>query len=1269
MSAPDPLERKLDRLAEDFVDRLRSGHSPDIADIARQHPELNDEIYSLFPLLQSLEVSKGSLHEPQRLLGDYVLTREVGRGGMGVVYEAIQSTLGRRVALKVLSKQLTRDERFLERFRLEAQAAARLSHPHVVPVIGWGEHEGSYFYTMQFVDGCGLDEALGHLQDPAPGDEWAAQLATHMRTTPWDRDPSPTPHETTTDIRTYVRNAARIMLQASMGIAAAHARGVLHRDVKPSNILIDRRRHVWIADFGLCKETDSGVLTAPGDLLGTFRYMAPERFEGTSDVQSDVYGLGMTLYELVTRTPAYDGNDRAAIAAQVVAAPPRPPRALEPGVPKDLERVILKAIHRDRSQRYATADALRSDLEAFLSGDPVSARPATLGYHLWASIRRHRALALLGAAAALALILSTVYYVRRLEEKEASARFREYAASIAAAETSLRDLDVSSARRALESAPTEYRHWEWAHLHSRLDRSVYSYPPWDVAVSAIAIRPGGAFLAASGQRKTRVYRRLTHEVALSIPHDSYVRALAWHPQGHELAIATYAGIEVVSWPRGESLWKKAIGVTRDLRYSGDGQLLVAGGHRGMLYAWHTTSREVASSIQVPSEIYAVAMLEADTTLLAVGTWDGRVRVFDAATGGKRWDWRSGDHGVTGMTPLEGGVLAATSSDGHIRAWDTRSGKQIRSFGPLSRPTGVAASASATHLAATSGPYIHVWDAARGSPVVTYCDDGDTTCMEFHPMEKEGVEQVVVSGTRRGTIHEWFVPPAHDVDVCVASESQLMCMAVAPNGHTFVTGGGSRILRHWDVRTRSERRNWMGHAGAINCVCFSPDGKWVASGDFLGELLIWNARADALAHRIQAVPSGSYKTGPWVRGVAFSADGTVVYSAGEDGALCAWDTDTGALLSRHVLSESAITAVKASPDANGLVLGFADGRIQVVDPSTNTVEATLRGHKSFVLGLAFAADGNTLASASRDGTVRLWNVSDASTVHVLRAVQTTSTGEADAFSSVDIHPSGARVVASGVDCSARVWDIKSGKLVATLRGEFGWMSGLGFAQSGKTLITCEDRGHIRFWHTQRLREQIGTLRTAAAQRQRVNRSVQEFVDAHGDHDRAIKALRNSTDRPPDAREAILQALYRARATPKALLKRLWRQFLRPDIEEDELHLAMSLANELAHVARHVGRQDQERETVRALGAYRMGHHVRVTSLAPMTREASRDRFPHLHAVDLLVQAMAHAKLGQIDHATRNWSTFAATKRKYVDLANDEKIIPLEQEARTLVSKLR
>jgi serine/threonine protein kinase len=377
----------LDQLAEEFTERCRRGESPSVSEYEARYPEYAARIRKLLPAVAMMEqLSRRTLaaevaQAPRALplrLGEFRVIRELGRGGMGVVYEAFQESLGRNVALKVIH-HVYLDARRLERFQREAQAVARLHHTNIVPIYGVGEHEGVPFYVMQYINGKGLDVLVEK----------------------WRREPA-APGE---DRR---RTAARMGIQAAEALHYAHEQGILHRDIKPANLLIDEHQTVWITDFGLAKLAGLNDLTSTGDVIGTLRYLAPESLGGETGPHNDIYSLGLTLYELITLKSPFGDVSPSELLRQVSDGQPAPPRMLDPTIPRDLETIVLKAIAREPGQRYTTAAALADDLRRFLDDLPIHARRATALERLRRWRRRNQATAALMATAAGALLLAAI---------------------------------------------------------------------------------------------------------------------------------------------------------------------------------------------------------------------------------------------------------------------------------------------------------------------------------------------------------------------------------------------------------------------------------------------------------------------------------------------------------------------------------------------------------------------------------------------------------------------------------------------------------------------------------------------------------------------------------------------------------------------------------------------------------------------------------------------------------------------------------------------
>jgi serine/threonine protein kinase/WD40 repeat protein/Flp pilus assembly protein TadD len=498
-------------LAEEFLERYRKCERPPLREYIDRHPELAQEIKEVFPamaMMENIAVADESMEDPAakssrsahvslKQLGDYRIIREIGRGGMGVVYEAEQVSLGRHVALKLLPNQALQDIKHKRRFEREARAAAKLHHTNIVPVFGVGDHDGVPYYVMQFIQGLGLDVVLRELNRLQPGaapthnglptageirverrdvsavdmahslmtgafqssadyDEAGAPKPSPPHSPPWhggrgegdvtadhpanggpqDNLPSlsnsgtgrlsdsftvssssltlpgssDTGSKATRRKQTYWQSVANIGRQVAEALDYAHKQGIQHRDVKPSNLLLDMRGTVWVTDFGLAKLADPGVedITHTGDLLGTMRYMPPEAFEGKSDARGDVYSLGLTLYELLAMRPAFNEKDRNKLIKQVTTGEPTPLENVRHEIPRDLVTIIQKSIAREPSRRYATAAELAADLQRFLDDEPIQARRQTQLERCVRWARHHPGIAIMGGVLTAVLVMATI---------------------------------------------------------------------------------------------------------------------------------------------------------------------------------------------------------------------------------------------------------------------------------------------------------------------------------------------------------------------------------------------------------------------------------------------------------------------------------------------------------------------------------------------------------------------------------------------------------------------------------------------------------------------------------------------------------------------------------------------------------------------------------------------------------------------------------------------------------------------------------------------
>ena len=429
--APPPADRSLEEILDQYLEELAAGDAPDQERYLRDHPQLADALRGVFKTLDFVEAASrsgdASRLERGRQLGDYRIVREVGRGGMGVVYEAVQTSLDRRVALKVLPAASMLAGNAVERFTREAATAGRLHHTNIVPVHAVGTEQGIHYYVMQYIEGRSLSERLRERRDAgAPPD------------------------------REYYGRVARWGRQAAEALEYAHGQGIVHRDMKPSNLLLDARDNVWIADFGLARADAMATITVSGDVLGTARYMSPEQARGGHDrvdCRTDIYSLGATLYELLALEPAYEGESREAVLNHIAFDTPRPLRQVRADIPRDLETIVSRCMAKEPRHRYARAADVAEDCRRFLAGESIRARRTPIAVRAIRFVSKHRlmslaalvVLALTIATAALVVNLRRVYGQRHVEEAYTAVLFERDPEHATGLLNQAEDLGVDSA--------------------------------------------------------------------------------------------------------------------------------------------------------------------------------------------------------------------------------------------------------------------------------------------------------------------------------------------------------------------------------------------------------------------------------------------------------------------------------------------------------------------------------------------------------------------------------------------------------------------------------------------------------------------------------------------------------------------------------------------------------------------------------------------------------------------------------------------------------
>lgn len=1004
--------------------------------------------------------------------GDYEFLRELGRGGMGVVYEARQRSLNRRVAVKMLLAGAWARPEFKPRFRAEAEAAARLRHPGLVTIHEVGEFDGQPFLAMELVSGPSLAE-LVRPQPLAP------------------------------------RRAAPLVRLVADAIAHAHAAGVLHRDLKPSNVLLDAAGQPRVTDFGLAKQLDSATdLTRSGDLLGSPNYLAPEQVAGApATAASDLYSLGAILYELLTARPPFAADSVAATLQQVVQAEPVPPSQLNSRVPRDLETICLKCLRKEPVRRYGSAADLAADLARFEAGQPILARPVSAGekFVLWT--RRQPVLAGVSFALAAALVLGFVGVLtqwRRAEANRAEMARNLYAADVAAAAAALKEGNLGRARELLlrhadeggsrmsetgsdtgSAVPTSRfalptsPEFTWRLLWSRCqgdDAAILGEHPW--IVTSVAVSPDGRWVASGSQdqpdnatNSLKLWRLADGQAHPPGSADFPVRTLAASNTVWTVAFTADSRTLVSAGVHGVQFWDVATGSARtDLPVLHGQEAAVAGD----LVVASPNHPFFSSSALEPLQLLRLSTRELRTLAVhgrhpALSPGGRQLAVLDAERNLQLYD-------------LATERLLFTVATNHLffRLRFSPDGQRLAAAGQMT-------SAKVWHLAAPgSAPRLfpcehNVWDAA------------------FTP---DGAQ--LITATSHQQLEVWDARTAVRTTTLAGHANEVWTVAVTPDGRQLVSGGKDRTVRLWSLTPKPTvptvpawryfrpvfspdgarlltyaQTNWRGAAtvwATTNLATptatmsgfprgFAPDSRHLLFLGDDGRSVRW--REIASGNVARTVELAGAPTNLFAGELVLAGDARSWVCPDEAGTFWRWSTEDGRLLHRWRDDELAghfVTAFAAAQRPNRLLRSHAASRTGrwlalgpfgtyaglLVDFETGRA-ARLRGHRDDLAGLAFSHDERQLASGSVDGTIRLWRVADGRNLAELP-------GHLESVEAVAFSPDGQTLASVNPGIEVTFWHLPTRRELARLaHPEAGYY--VTFSPDGRRLALSATAGNL------------------------------------------------------------------------------------------------------------------------------------------------------------------------------------------------------------------
>ncbi len=991
-------------------------------------------------------------------MGDFELLEEIGRGGMGIVWRARQTGLNRVVALKTIRPEALGSEAVRQRFRAEAETAATLSHPNIVPVFEFGETAGRAWFAMQLVEG---DTLADHLADG----QWAARHCPAHRkpVLPWPCRP-----------RCCPRGAA-LVVKLARAVHHAHQHGVLHGDLKPGNILLDEEGEPHITDFGLARWLDRlESACRAGEVVGTPSYMAPEQARGDALVTTaaDIYSLGAIGYHILTGRPPFLAETAADTLRQACEDAPPLPRSLNPEVDRDLEAICLKCLAKDPAARYTSAASLADDLDRWSRAENIRARQAGLWERScrWAR-RKPATFALtitlhLTALAGLAGVLTQWFRA----ERQATAR----QAAVLQARQQLVDMQVANGMRSVESAdllgalpwfaeavrlqptnelfrlalanvlraaPTLDRVWQLeAHIHD----AAWSLDGRRVLAGAengrvLVADPNPAANAGDAERPFALPR-----------FPAGVRRVVFSPEGAAAALGCADGrvflIELAGgglreMPGGEP------GAVRVLAFSADGRLLAAGGEDRRVRLWSLPEGGPPATLP-HGEVVTDLAFSPDSSLLVSTDLGGMANVWRATDGARAGEAIRSREGLFAVSfPPDGARLVTAGADGGANLWRVEDRQRVG----LRMP----------HL---------TWIAWAG----------------FSPDGRQ-----VATCSEDTTARLWDGNDGHPLTPPLRHEGRVMCAGFDGRGRRLATGGGDQSVRLWSVPDGSPLGAPLRHGGAITKVAWQPGGRLLLTASADGLVRLWNpepvqpstvpergfvtwnawfagprdrfiasgpAGRVRVFHAANAEPASPLLDHPAVVDqAAISPDGARLLTACRDTWARVWELASGRLIAAAKLT-NAVLGVAWSPDGSSCAAFADEAGLDLLDAATGRTLARLGTDDAQVDRAAFSPDGQLLVAACRNGVVWRWRLEVGAAPQMLGAVRV----HAERITSVAFSPEGRRLLTAGRDGFARLTEISTGKAMGDPMAHSDGVEDARFDEAGQRVVTASDDGTARVW---------------------------------------------------------------------------------------------------------------------------------------------------------------------------------------------------------------
>jgi WD40 repeat protein/serine/threonine protein kinase len=1084
-------ERLLDLVYGEIVLREECGEQPRLDEYVRRFPQFAEDLRLPFEVHRAIRSAAegGAANQQSRqangaesvspaartdlpAIAGYDIERELGRGGMGVVYAAWQASLNRPVAIKMIIAGDFAGPQDLARFHTEAEAVARLQHPNIVQIYEVGQHEGCPYIAFEFVGGGNLYERLG-------GTPLAAARAAQL-----------------------VETLAR-------AIHFAHQQGVVHRDLTPSNVLLrgsrgsrvgsrepdadglhkaclalDSRLSTLdpaITDFGLAKIlAGSGVgQTQSGAVLGTPSYMAPEQAEGHSKQvgpTTDVYSLGAILYESLTGRPPFRADSPMETILQVLGEDPVPLSRLQPNVPRDLETICLKCLEKSPGKRYATAEALAEDLRRWQCGEPIRARPVGSVERVWRWCRRKPAVASLTAAVAVLLFAVAVGGVfMALRERWVAGNERDLRARAETARTAAelaREQETLHRLRA-EDAGERTRH-QLVRMH--VAQGVRLMDEGDLLhainwyVAALNLDQGDSAREENHRIRLGLLLDRCPKLVQILFHTGPVWSADWDTSGKRVVTASSdATARVWDVATGEAVSPPLVHkqFVLSAMFSPDGRLVVTASGDGSARVWDATNGEAVTPPLTHDDRVLAARFNHDGRRVVTASADATARVWDAQTGALLATLEHAGRVECAAFSHDGRRIVTASQDGGARLWDSATSDQL---GTVMRHMGPVLAAEFSRddrrvVTASSDGTARVWDATNGQPVGQSLEHRPGSTVSHAAWSPDGLR--VATAGWDGTARVWDAETGEPVTSPLVHRRGVRHVQFSGDGKWLVTASSDGTARIWDARNARAVAGPLNHSAALRFAAFSADGSRVITVAEDNTARIWELRSDGVGELSLPEPYTATAAqrdsdeGRFLRGSEQSASVEIDSAVGhvvrisDDGSARVWNSETREPLSPPLTHKRAVVHAALSADGLRVATAGDDGTACVWNALTGERLIPPLKHGAGVLAVTFSSDGRRVITASRDFTARIWDtdIGDPVTAPLVHN---------EAVVNAAFSPEGRRVVTVGLDGLVRVWDAETGEPVSPPLDFARHVRVVWFSPDGSSVLAQSDDGTAWRW---------------------------------------------------------------------------------------------------------------------------------------------------------------------------------------------------------------